>query len=135
MIRRPPRSTRPDTLFPYTTLFRSAGGGYPGDAGQSIGTPSTASAGTGYGQAPPRSVGNQRGVTTGTRADLPHEAPSDVGNGNDDDVVARQLREAAETESDPALREKLWAEYRAYKRSEEHTSELQSLMRISSAVF
>src|SRR3546814_20467380 len=24
MIRRPPRSTRPDTLFPYTTLFRSA---------------------------------------------------------------------------------------------------------------
>src|SRR3546814_18268403 len=25
MIRRPPRSTRPDTLFPYTTLFRSAG--------------------------------------------------------------------------------------------------------------
>src|SRR3546814_1042214 len=100
MIRRPPRSTRPDTLFPYTTLFRSAGGGYPGDAGQSIGTPSTASAGTGYGQAPPRSVGNQRGVTTGTRADLPHEAPSDVGN-----------------------------------RSEEHTSELQSLMRISYAVF
>src|SRR3546814_13760107 len=25
MIRRPPRSTRPDTLFPYTTLFRSLG--------------------------------------------------------------------------------------------------------------
>src|SRR3546814_12726720 len=27
MIRRPPRSTRTDTLFPYTTLFRSLGGG------------------------------------------------------------------------------------------------------------
>src|SRR3546814_15251859 len=27
-IRRPPRSTRTDTLFPYTTLFRSSGGGY-----------------------------------------------------------------------------------------------------------
>src|SRR3546814_5710685 len=27
MIRRPPRSTRTDTLFPYTTLFRSCGGG------------------------------------------------------------------------------------------------------------
>src|SRR3546814_16315302 len=27
MIRRPPRSTRTDTLFPYTTLFRSAGSG------------------------------------------------------------------------------------------------------------
>src|SRR3546814_19670582 len=26
MIRRPPRSTRTDTLFPYTTLFRSGGG-------------------------------------------------------------------------------------------------------------
>src|SRR3546814_3023526 len=31
MIRRPPRSTRTDTLFPYTTLFRSAGDGYPGN--------------------------------------------------------------------------------------------------------
>src|SRR3546814_15087011 len=29
MIRRPPRSTRTDTLFPYTTLFRSAGGPEP----------------------------------------------------------------------------------------------------------
>src|SRR3546814_16590394 len=29
MIRRPPRSTRTDTLFPYTTLFRSRGGYYP----------------------------------------------------------------------------------------------------------
>src|SRR3546814_2466895 len=28
MIRRPPRSTRTDTLFPYTTLFRSAGDGW-----------------------------------------------------------------------------------------------------------
>src|SRR3546814_4861755 len=28
MIRRPPRSTRTDTLFPYTTLFRSPGGAY-----------------------------------------------------------------------------------------------------------
>src|SRR3546814_4205562 len=29
MIRRPPRSTRTDTLFPYTTLFRSARAGWP----------------------------------------------------------------------------------------------------------
>src|SRR3546814_11777787 len=29
MIRRPPRSTRTDTLFPYTTLFRSVAGGIP----------------------------------------------------------------------------------------------------------
>src|SRR3546814_13981444 len=32
MIRRPPRSTRTDTLFPYTTLFRSVGDGPIGDA-------------------------------------------------------------------------------------------------------
>ncbi|MBM4227949.1 MAG: hypothetical protein FJ164_09410 [Gammaproteobacteria bacterium] len=33
----------------------------------------------------------------------------------DDDIVARQLREAAEREADPALKEKLWQEYRNYK--------------------
>lgn len=50
--------------------------------------------------------------------------PSPPGNGGappgtpppgDDDIVARQLREAAEREKDPVLREKLWREYRAYK--------------------
>jgi hypothetical protein len=41
--------------------------------------------------------------------------PPDVGDGADDDVVARQIRRAAESESDPALREKLWDEYRKYK--------------------
>ncbi|MEA3468506.1 MAG: hypothetical protein U9R57_09840 [Thermodesulfobacteriota bacterium] len=34
---------------------------------------------------------------------------------SDDDIVARQLREAAEKEKDPALQEKLWQEYRKYK--------------------
>ena len=41
--------------------------------------------------------------------------PADIPSGNDDDVVARQLREAAMREPDPAIREKLWAEYRKYK--------------------
>lgn len=41
--------------------------------------------------------------------------PADIPNGNDDDVVARQLREAAMREPDPAVREKLWSEYRKYK--------------------
>ena len=41
--------------------------------------------------------------------------PADIPSGNDDDVVARQLREAAMREADPAVREKLWAEYRKYK--------------------
>ncbi len=43
--------------------------------------------------------------------------PGDVGTGEDDDVVARQIREAAVNEDDPSLREKLWEEYRNYKRS------------------
>jgi hypothetical protein len=34
---------------------------------------------------------------------------------NDDDIVARQLREAAENEKDPELKEKLWKEYEEYK--------------------
>ena len=41
--------------------------------------------------------------------------PSDVGDGSDDDIIARQLREAAMAEDDPELREKLWEEYREYK--------------------
>jgi hypothetical protein len=40
--------------------------------------------------------------------------PEDIPNGDDDDVVARQLREAAMSEPDPELREKLWDEYRKY---------------------
>ncbi|MDX1571433.1 MAG: hypothetical protein R3200_13185 [Xanthomonadales bacterium] len=43
--------------------------------------------------------------------------PPDVGDGSDDDVVARQIREAAMNEDDPVLREKLWEEYRNYKKS------------------
>lgn len=40
--------------------------------------------------------------------------PSDIPAGRDDDIVARQLREAATREADPVLREKLWDEYRKY---------------------
>lgn len=44
------------------------------------------------------------------------DRPADIGDGSDDDVVARQLREAAENETDPELKAKLWEEYRRYKR-------------------
>jgi len=40
--------------------------------------------------------------------------PDDIPPGANDDVVGRQLREAAMKEPDPELREKLWDEYRAY---------------------
>src|SRR3546814_11576463 len=86
LIRRPPRSTRTDTLFPYTTLFRSED---PRDA-----------------------FFSRHGARL---ADLPQGAV--VG-------TASLRRQAQPLARRPDL-----------KRSEEHTSELQSLMRISYAVF
>src|SRR3546814_9414343 len=87
MIRRPPRSTRTDTLFPYTTLFRSSGGGR--------GRPRRG------GQAGRQDAGG-RGLLLPALGD--RERPAGVGDIDDG-------------------------------RSEEHTSELQSLMRSSYAVF
>ena len=42
--------------------------------------------------------------------------PADIPDAKDDDIIARQLREAALQESDPELKEKLWAEYQRYKK-------------------
>ncbi len=57
----------------------------------------------------------QGGRSTRQRGGVP-PTPPDIPDGKDDDIIARQLREAAENETDPALREKLWEEYRKYKR-------------------
>src|SRR3546814_1004389 len=83
MIRRPPRSTRTDTLFPYTTLFRSQGVALP-----------------------------EYGI------DQQVQARRGLGQDN-----GRRFNKASA------------AHYPGPGRSEEHTSELQSLMRISYAVF
>src|SRR3546814_11293941 len=92
MIRRPPRSTRTDTLFPYTTLFRShdSRDRRDPDAFRLC--------------APARTQ-----PRAGTSAQRPDQAP--VGR-----LAGRTAPSGA-------------------RRSEEHTSELQSLMRISYAVF
>src|SRR3546814_2810488 len=100
MIRRPPRSTRTDTLFPYTTLFRSAIGEC------SLGSILVAS--------------SERGVCAITLGDDPDALARDL---QDRFPQARLIGGDAEFEDLVA------------KRSEEHTSELQSLMRISYAVF
>src|SRR3546814_8393805 len=89
MIRRPPRSTRTDTLFPYTTLFRSTGS-CPGTPCRGR-APAARACGTGCRT---RKAGRRPGTPA------PARSPA-AGRG----------------------------------RSEEHTSELQSLMRISYAVF
>ena len=44
-------------------------------------------------------------------------AANELPDGNDDDVVARRLRKAAEQETDPELKEKLWKEYVEYKKN------------------
>src|SRR3546814_5022980 len=92
MIRRPPRSTRTDTLFPYTTLFRSMIRIEIGDARH-----------IGFGQFGDRCLGQPR------------------------------CRHLVQIMLDPSPDFRLRC--RAVARSEEHTSELQSLMRISYAVF
>lgn len=56
----------------------------------------------------------------GGRVGTPFPVPSDIPDGSDDDLVARQIRHAAMTEPDPALREKLWEEYRKYKQGAGH---------------
>ncbi|MDP5069355.1 MAG: hypothetical protein NWQ45_00495, partial [Congregibacter sp.] len=66
------------------------------------------------------SVGGGMGGATSGGGSIPQNTakfppPADIPNGNNDDVVARQLREAAMREPDPAVREKLWVEYRKYK--------------------
>jgi len=59
----------------------------------------------------------------GTSRDEPGEGDRDSSReqkrpyDKDDDIVARQLREAAENETDPELKEKLWKEYEAYKKN------------------
>ncbi len=55
--------------------------------------------------------GSRQSEADGSRT-ATRDAPPAAG---DDDIVARQLREAAEKETDPVLREKLWEEYRRYK--------------------
>ncbi len=57
------------------------------------------------GEEPP---GDYKQVATGP-------VPANIPDGRDDDIVARQLREAASKETDPVLREKLWEEYKKYK--------------------
>jgi hypothetical protein len=77
--------------------------------------PGNKEAGTGGGTMP-----NLPGKNT-TKGDYAPTAsadsiPPDIPDGSDDDVVARQIREAAMRETDPELREKLWDEYRKYKK-------------------
>src|SRR3546814_4408738 len=105
MFRQPPSSTRPDTLFPYTTLFRSAGAHH-----ERVRRPCRHL----------RAGRNEsRAENTGGRASPGESAAATGARGGGMISVASHRRSARPASS----------------RSEEHTSELQSLMRISYAVF
>src|SRR3546814_6981480 len=108
MIRRPPRSTRTDTLFPYTTLFRSA------------------------------LLGTERNDNFGFRIEVDVEAPLIVAGERTTQpwhaaAAGVAVRAWIARGFDKLLDDMGWC--RTVGRSEEHTSELQSLMRISYAVF
>lgn len=77
--------------------------------GSSENANSTAQAGNSARKATVPTPPNAGGQGSKTAADLP--------DAKDDDIIARQLREAAMQEQDPQLKEKLWEEYRRYKRS------------------
>lgn len=64
---------------------------------------------TGAGNLP--DLSGERGSPTLAQAAVPRNLPDP----RDDDILARQLREAASRERDPLLREKLWEEYRRYR--------------------
>src|SRR3546814_10366870 len=124
MNRRPPRSTRTDTPFPYTTLFRSAE-----EVARGRALPVA-----GHDQYRParRRRGRRQGHALhhgAVRAD--HGVPAPVGMAGAGDAAAR--REPGNPAADGAGVADLGAG--APLRSEEHTSELQSLMRTSYAAF
>ncbi|MDH3637779.1 MAG: hypothetical protein OES09_04870 [Gammaproteobacteria bacterium] len=95
--------------------FEAEGGGSSGPVG-------TADSESDTGGAPSSGAGNQPDTPTPPRdgefggQQAAVSVPPDIPDGSDDDVVARQIREAAMREKDPELQKKLWDEYRKYKK-------------------
>ena len=88
-----------------------------GETGASAGTAGekgseTAGAGADSGEGAGPTAGGSGAGQSGGSSSQPGNVELDTGN---DDIVARQLREAAEKETDPELKKKLWEEYRKYK--------------------
>jgi hypothetical protein len=86
------------------------------DTGASgAGSETSAHTSSGGGNLPDAQPTREGGTSQGEQQQGPRVRRTDIPDGDDDDIVARQLREAAERETDPALKEKLWDEYRKYK--------------------
>src|SRR3546814_1794724 len=126
MIRRPPRSTRTDTLFPYTTLFRSTSSEQVESGVHLVGQ---------TGQMMDRivaKVDEVRGLITEISASTEAQASNlQQVNGAIGDMDSRTQQNAAMVEQSTAAARSLASEASQLLklvRSEEHTSELQSLM-------
>ncbi len=107
-----------DGGLPYDEGDLGASGGKdvpaaPGKAGEATAAQSDSTAGGGSRPASPGSPSDENSGEHTPEGTYP--PPADLPDGSDDDVVARQIREAALNEPDPQLREKLWEEYRKYK--------------------
>src|SRR3546814_8357869 len=130
MIRRPPRSTRTDTLFPYTTLFRSAVGARQRAVESVIGDRAEITADFGIIIAHARV--DRETVLPVTEVELDAANPR---NARIADFAEPVEPEERQLDVVPVLLIDCAVETHRPPRSEEHTSELQSLMRISYAVF
>jgi hypothetical protein len=76
---------------------------------------SSGGGGSGVGSDAPSNAGRVGGLDGLDQQEIARRTPDDIEAIIDDDVVAKQLREAALAEEDPELRERLWEEYRKYK--------------------
>jgi hypothetical protein len=88
------------------TLDNTGDGGQAGQQSQRAGE--TDNEGT-------RTASNGMGTPASSSSGTEGSIPEDIPDGSDDDIIARQIREAAEKETDPELRAKLWDEYRRYR--------------------
>jgi hypothetical protein len=91
------------------------GGSSEGSAGETEAGNASNGARSQAGGGAERSSTSAGGASGGTSRTGATQQPPGIPDGRDDDVVARQLREAAEKETDPELQKKLWEEYRKYK--------------------
>src|SRR3546814_3722346 len=132
MRRRPPRSTRTDTLFPYTTLFRSGTGAYRtlNDLGVSTNRDGTLSLDT---KALDKAIAADPKAITQLLNPSVRTATNIGLAGLMDSVRDNIKKDGGPLAATQGKYEKLAKELA--DRSEEHTSELPSLMRISYAVF
>src|SRR3546814_1812684 len=129
MIRRPPRSTRTDTLFPYTTLFRSQAR-QPRDDGVLRPRPRLPLRAVAGGHA----VGWRQAAGAAALLRAPGAAPDQRAERADRRGHALRDRHAPQALRQCRADRHLAGQLPPLLRSEEHTSELQSLMRTSYAV-